>query len=225
MTPLETLSVRLQDARRLLEIHEATTGAAAGRRRNVDVLNRSALLLTVAAWEGFCEDSISVSAARISRQLQNKDLLPESVIRPFMYWFYEDSQLRSVSDISKSNIWSIAGDGWRSQYRKYSERKVDDLNTPNFMRLKKLASQTIGISDLGANWTYGRYDQSFYVSKLEDTLQIRHQIAHGRRGNTTVGKIRAKDSITLIERLAGWVSESIYNNETNLGVVAQYMRY
>ena len=188
------------DARRLLEIHEQATGAGAGRRRNVDVLNRSAMLLTVAAWEGFSEDAIRVSGTRISRRIRGPAGLPDSITRPFMFWYFEENQLQKATDTSKQAIFTLSGEGWRYHYRRYIDRKVDDLNTPSFGRLKKLASQTIGIADIGHNWHYGRYDRDYYVGKLSEALDIRHEVAHGTRGNVTVGKGTARDAIAANER-------------------------
>lgn len=218
MSPLEQLSLRLVDARRLLEIHEQATGAGAGRRRNVDVLNRSAMLLTVAAWEGFSEDVVRVSGTRISRRIREPNGLPDSIMRPFMFWYFEEHQLNKLSETSKQAMFSLSGDGWRYHYRRYIERKVDDLNTPSFSRLKKLASQTVGIADIGENWHFGRYDRDYYIGRLTDALNIRHEVAHGTRGGVTVGKGTARDAIALVERLAQWVADTIAVNERALAL-------
>lgn len=218
MSPLEQLSLRLVDARRLLEIHEQATGAGAGRRRNVDVLNRSAMLLTIAAWEGFSEDVVRVSGTRISRRISGPNGLPESITRPFMFWYFEENQLHKASDTSKQAMFTLAGDGWRYHYRRYIERKVDDLNTPSFGRLKKLASQTVGIADIGENWHSGRFDKDYYVGRLTAALDIRHEVAHGTRGDVTVGKGTARDAIALVERLARWVADAIAANERALAL-------
>lgn len=213
MTPIEQLEVRLTDARRLLEIHKQMTGDKAGRRRNVDILNRSSMLLTVAAWEEFAEDTALVHATKLSRNMKDPSALPPSVISSFMFWYFDDNQMSKPSNTTKIAMWDLAGDGWRAAYRRYVTQKVDDLNTPNYFRIKKLFSQTVGIEDIGSNWKHGRHGKAHYVAKLSEALNIRHEIAHGRRGDVTVGKGTAQSAIALIERLAVWITASISMNE------------
>lgn len=216
MKPIDRLNERLSDARRLLEIHEEATGAAAGRRRNVDVLNRSAMILAMAAWEGFCEEIVSVHATRISRKLKNKEDLPQSIRTPFMYWFHDKYDLDKLTNETKLRMWEIAGSGWRKEFRSYIERKVDDLNTPNFKNIKQLMFQVLGIRDFGSNWIQGRHSPDHYRSRLNETLDVRHRIAHGAHNNATVGKKTAKDAIALVERLARWTTAQVESNEADL---------
>lgn len=135
-----------------------------------------------------------------------------------MFWYFEEHQLHKASDTSKQAMFTLSGNGWRYHYRRYIERKVEDLNTPSFVRLKKLASQTVGIVDLGENWGRGRYDRDYYIGRLTDALNVRHEIAHGTRGDVTVGKGAARDTIALVERLAGWVTAAIAANEQTLAL-------
>jgi len=133
-----------------------------------------------------------------------------------MYWFHDQSQTEKSPDNYRKALWKLADNGWRIEFRKYVDRKVDDLNTPSFQRLQKLAEQTLGIRDIGANWKSGRFDRTFYALKLDKYLDIRHEIAHGNRGSENVGKKIALDAISLVEKLAGWMSIAIRENEENL---------
>ena len=65
--PDHILNVRtnLSQIVRLLDIHTHLTGAGPGRRRDVQVLNKSAVLLLVATWEAYVED-LAISACRFA---------------------------------------------------------------------------------------------------------------------------------------------------------------
>jgi len=67
--PDHILNVRtnLSQIVRLLDIHTHLTGAGPGRRREVQVLNKSAVLLLVATWEAYVED-LAISACRFAEK-------------------------------------------------------------------------------------------------------------------------------------------------------------
>lgn len=52
------LMANLQDVRQLLAAHEQIAGAGRGRKRDVEVLNKSAIVLLVACWEVYVEDVV-----------------------------------------------------------------------------------------------------------------------------------------------------------------------
>jgi hypothetical protein len=216
MEPIERLALRLADARRLLEIHTEATGDRAGRRRGYDVLNRSAVMLAVAAWEGFCEEVLSTSGVKISRKLKGKDDLPESVKTPLLYWFFEAHQIVKFNQDAQRAIWSMASGGWRIQYRKYITEKVDALNTPSHANIKKLMNQLLGLANFSEIWARGRYGQEYYIKRLSDALNLRHEIAHGTRGDANVGKKVARDTIALINQLGAWTVVAVNAHEATL---------
>jgi len=45
-----------EDVERLLEVHRDLGGSGRGRRRRLEVLNKSAIVLLYAFWEAYCED-------------------------------------------------------------------------------------------------------------------------------------------------------------------------
>lgn len=45
-----------KDIDRLLEIHQRLGGKGKGRRHQLEVLNKSAIVLISAIWEAYCED-------------------------------------------------------------------------------------------------------------------------------------------------------------------------
>lgn len=206
---LQTLEVRLADAERLIEIHEETTGIQAGRRFNFDALNRSAVMLAIAAWEGFAEDLLKYGAKFLAQRLNGPSALPENVRNAMIAQMHTDGGWSKLTEKSKRGIWSISGSGWRAAYLRYANGRIQALNTPNHDNLKKLFSSVVGLSDFAQNWGAKRWSRDAYVTKLDEALKLRHRIAHGTLGTETVGKGRAKAAIALVRRTAGWTSHAV----------------
>ncbi|MGK9167066.1 hypothetical protein KXR53_12245 [Inquilinus limosus] len=212
---LDRLNIRLGDARRLIEIHEECTGNSRGRRHGYDALNRSAIILTVAAWEGFVEDLLQGAVGHIARKAASPSVIPENVRESMVTFLYEKNGWSKLNGTTKSEIWSLSGRGWRTKYIEYARHRANSLNTPNHDNIRKMYSSVLGLADCSANWGTGRWTTSKYVQKLEDLLTLRHKIAHGSIGEETVGKRLAKGSISLVEHIA---------KQTNRSVIQQVRR-
>ena len=70
----------IAEVRRLLEIHEKVTGKGPGKRRNVQVLNKSAIILLVACWEAYVEDLCEVAFDFMLKHAPSHDVFPDSVL-------------------------------------------------------------------------------------------------------------------------------------------------
>lgn len=204
LTSLEQLDLRLADARRLIEIHGELTGEERGRRHNYDALNRSAVMLSVAAWENFCEDLARRNAASLARRLKTSGDLPASIREPLIQWVYDTNGMSTLNGDTRRAMWALTGSGWRECYRVFAEAKTKSLNTPNSANIIELFRKTVGVSDITSTWGYRRWTRDVYVGKLDYLLRTRHMIAHGVI-NETVGKGQARASITLVNMLAQWM--------------------
>ena len=206
---IRRLRLRLTDARRLIEIHEECTGNARGRRHGYDALNRSAVILAVAAWEGFSEDSLDRAVAEIARRAEGPETLPDRVWQAMLAHLHEKHTWSKLNDTAKSSMWKLAGEGWRLQFIDYSKAKIAALNTPNHGNLRKAYSSLVGLENFSAQWGARRWTEADYITKLDDLLNLRHRIAHGVIGEETVGKSKARAGVSLIERLAGKTDEVV----------------
>jgi len=56
VNPIQRFEGNVGEVKRILEIHREIAGKAPGRKRDVEVLNKSAVVLLVACWEAFIED-------------------------------------------------------------------------------------------------------------------------------------------------------------------------
>jgi hypothetical protein len=211
-TALQRLSTRLGDAKRLIEIHGECTGNQRGRRHGYDALNRSAVILTVAAWEGYCEDLGTLIAVHITRRLRAAHDLPQNVRETMIAHMYEKHGWSKLNADTKTSIWGLTGQGWRQEYVAYARSRIDALNTPNCEKVRKLFSSIGGMPDFTATWGTKRWDADHYRQLLDATLQVRHRIAHGKMDNLTIGKGMARESAVLIERLAGWTDKAVLSH-------------
>lgn len=203
------LRMRMADARRLIEIHEECTGIDPGRRRGYDALNRSTIILAVAAWEGFTEDLLEGAVAHLARRGRGPSVLPTNVCDAMIAHMYTKHGWDKLNAVTKSSVWSLTGRGWRTEYIGYARDKLVRLHTPNHGNIKKLYSSIIGLSDFSSSWGAARWRPEDYIDRLDDLLLLRHQIAHGSIKRETVGKTRAKAAINMIEKISGWTHKRV----------------
>ena len=91
---LQNLLNNLEEVWRLLEIHEGLSGSGPGRRHNLEILNRSALVLLVACLEAFLEDLARHAFDWMLANASEPTLLPARVLTPHR----KDSALTRTSD-------------------------------------------------------------------------------------------------------------------------------
>ena len=204
------LNIRLKEAEQLVRLHEEFTGGERGRRHaKYDVLSRSAVVLTIAAWEGFMEDLVQEAATIVEESAKGPSALPGNVSESMISYFHQTQNWGRLSDTTKRGIWGFAGRGWRKRYNEYVQHKVTALATPSPDKLRRLFSATLGLANLHRNWHAGRWGSDHYIKKLTSLLTLRHKIAHGNISERVVYKTRATEGIRLIRQLAGWSGQAV----------------
>ena len=78
--PLKQFLQNLAEVERLLEIHSQVAGAGRGRKHNVEVLNKSAIVLLVACWEAFIEDLAAAGLAALVDGPADHAAVPPAVL-------------------------------------------------------------------------------------------------------------------------------------------------
>jgi hypothetical protein len=98
------LQEAVPDIQRLIDFHTSETGTGPGRRHtDIQVVTRSAIVMTCASWEAFCEDLASEALRKIA--IRTKDPAdPPTEIKKTL----KKSLLGAKDDLA---IWSIAGRG------------------------------------------------------------------------------------------------------------------
>src|SRR4051794_4727474 len=102
---LSRLFENFADTNKLMDIHERLTGTERGRRWDVDILNKSAIVLVVACWEAFLEDLAELAFTFMLSHAQTPAAFPNKVL------VLAGRELRSASD--ERRIWELAGGGWQ----------------------------------------------------------------------------------------------------------------
>src|ERR1700738_4954727 len=118
-TPLDR---NIRDITRLRDIHARIGGTGPGRRHDVEVLHKSAIVLSVACWEAFVEDMIEATLDWMIKHAKRHDVFPQPVLD------------RIAGTHQGPKAWSLAGDGWkqalRDNFKQVLARTTATLNTP-----------------------------------------------------------------------------------------------
>ncbi len=184
---------------RLLEIHRQIGGSGRGRRRNLEMLNKSAIVLTCAFWEAFIEDLAAETLLHFTKKAESADALPKELKKSI------------VSDLNVAKhelaVWNLAGDGWRDILRQRATtiKSTEDrtLNTPTSANVETFFNKQAGIPDLTNSWRWAGVSASTARERLDKFVDLRNKIAHrGGPVENSVLKKDAQDGISLIERLA-----------------------
>ena len=91
----------MREVNQLLGIHGNLVGKGPGRKRNVEVLNKSAVVLLVACWEAYIEDLVKTSLEFLLEKATDHKVFPSKVLE------------RVASKNSGINAWNLAGAGWK----------------------------------------------------------------------------------------------------------------
>lgn len=188
------------DIQRLIDFHTSETGAGPGRRRtDIQVVTRSAIVMTCASWEAFCEDLASEALRRLAIRTKDPADLPTEIKKTLKKSLLLDHK-------NELAIWSIAGRGWKDQLKQRANMIVSDddrsLNTPKYKQVKEFFRENVGISDITQSWSWTRCQPETARRRLDAFVELRGSIAHRRAPAGGVLKREAVNSLDLVQRLA-----------------------
>lgn len=162
-----------RDIDRLMEIHRELTGKKPGRRHQVEVLNKSAIVLITAVWEAFCEDLAAEGVEHLVNHAEAKKL---------------PKHLRTIigkelkESLNEQAVWDLADDGWRDllskRLDKLTRERNFNLNTPKADQIEDLFEKALGIKELPKSWTWSRMRAESARKKLNAFVKLRGDIAH-----------------------------------------------
>ena len=190
VTPRARFDRGLSDVDRLMEIHTELGGTERGQRVGLEPLNRSAVVLLTAVWEGFVEDAAAQALERLVRVASGPDELPLRLRSTVANEIKEDPHNFAA--------WKLAGDGWRSYVRSrlagYADARARGLNTPDSTRVEDLYDQTLGLEHVTEAWRWQRMTPKRAREKLDAMIRRRGDIAHGGKpaGPATVQKAEVR---------------------------------
>jgi hypothetical protein len=203
--PHQTLQGNLSEVERLLQIHGRVAGLSPGRKYNVEVLNKSAIVLLVACWEAFIEDLAATAFTIILRRAKSHEEISPKV---------RSQAGRSLTESQNPlELWQLAGDGWRDYLKKYKktlfERYIGKLNTPKPEQIDDLYSHLFGIGNFSSTWHWAGVKSDKAFQKLHELCELRGAISHRVAATQKVYKETVIDYIEFINHLAVETSNRI----------------
>jgi hypothetical protein len=193
------------DVERLLEIHAHVGGEAQGRRFDLDVLNKSAIVLITAVWEAYCEDIAAEALEHLVANVSKGSLLPKELKK------------RIVGDIKGDSnelaMWDLADDGWKGRVQARLVALTADrnrrLNTPKTEQIDELFEAAIGLPVVSNSWRWRKMSITTAKEKLDYYVTLRGAIAHRGAAASTVKKSGVTDYFKHVKRLVDITAERV----------------
>jgi len=187
-----------KDIERLLKLHEEKGGTSQGRRRGLEVLNKSAIVLITSFWEAYCEDIAAEGLEHIVKHGASPDSLPKEIKQIIAKELKDDS--------NELSVWSLSGDGWKDILKirldRLREQRNRKLNTPKAENIDKFFLQSMGLSSVSSSWRWPKKMTADRARKKLDKYGIlRGEIAHRGKAAKSVTKAQVEDYFDFIKRL------------------------
>jgi len=139
------------------------------------LLYSSSLVLLIAHWQNFVEETLRSSTAKLSRHTKDPCNLSAGVKASIGQWALNKGMFKDPQK-SMTSMWHFSHDGWRAVYREFCTDLIDRLNTPSPRNVKDITRKTIG-NNLDQAWSCD--DQPAMSSQILDVIEVRHKIVHG----------------------------------------------
>ena len=195
---LRRFFANLTEVRRLIKIHTHLTGAKPGRRRDVDILNKSGIVLAVACWEAYVEDLASQAYGAMIAAATSPDAFPTRVLA------LAGKELRDAAD--ERRIWELAGDGWKQTLARHKDQVLaaylNGFHTPRPGNVDRLFDNLIGLKAMSATWKWRKNPNGHVLSRLETLVDLRGAIAHKVSVDRYVHKSEVIGALDLVQCLA-----------------------
>jgi hypothetical protein len=187
------------DVERLLAIHAAIGGTGPGRRYQLEVLNKSAVVLITAIWEAFCEDLAAEALDHIVDNVDAADELPLNLRKAIA--------VRLKKAPHELAVWDLADDGWKAVIRgrlaELTSERNWNMNTPKSDKVDQLFTDAIGLASISDAWKWPKMTPEHARKKLDGYVSLRGAIAHRGKSATTCRKVQVNDYFKHVKRLAG----------------------
>lgn len=188
-----------KDVDKLLDVHEGLTGNKPGRRYEVEVLNKSGIVLLTSFWEAYCEDIAAEALECLVSDAPDATSLPVALQKQVA------KELKA--DQHELAVWRLAGDQWRSTLQarlvQLQEERNRKLNTPNADNVDELFCSAVGIEKISSVWHWQGMTADEARDKLKKLITLRGEIAHRGQAASGVRKADVKNYYEHIKRLVG----------------------
>lgn len=196
---VQGLKKNLEEVNRLLSIHSDISGSGPGRKRDVQVINKSALIMLLACWEAYIEDAAENFFNFALENAKEPSVFPEHVLA---------IAAKEIKNGNTSRLWALSGDGWKDELKTHKIKILEkyivkgSFNTPSAANIDRLFSELIGLTSLSREWYWPGMSSAKASDKLAELIDLRGSIAHRVDASRTVYKKDVQDFKRLILRLA-----------------------
>ncbi|KRG50799.1 hypothetical protein ARC63_00020 [Stenotrophomonas geniculata ATCC 19374 = JCM 13324] len=189
----------LQDVENLLTLHATVGGAKPGRRYDLEVLNKSAIVLLTSFWEAYCEDIAAEGLECIVANAASAEALPKEIKKIVAR--------KLKADVNDLAIWSVSDDKWRQYLRDHmaslKEARDRKLNTPKWKNIDDLFESAIGLHGVSSKWVWStKLTAAKAREKLDKFVELRGEIAHRGKAKTSVSKAQVQDYLGFVKNAA-----------------------
>ncbi|MCK5172427.1 MAG: hypothetical protein KAR47_03500 [Planctomycetes bacterium] len=188
----------IKDIDRLMELHKQQGGTSPGRRYDLEVLNKSAIVLITSYWEAYCEDIAAEALAHIVKYVKSADSLPKA-LKKLIAKELED-------DKNELAVWELADDKWKTylqgRLELLQEKRNRKLNTPKAANIDQLFTLAVGISKISSSWRWAKMAADRAREKLDEFVELRGSIAHRGKSLKSVKKSEVDGYLDFIKKLA-----------------------
>jgi len=197
-SPITIFMDNIKQAISLLNIHEEKTGDKPGRRYDVEILNKSCVVLTTACWEAFVEDIVSYALKYLLDNCSSPSVLPKYLLKTVAEEVRQDKHELRVFD--------LASEGWRKVMIEHKDnmlrKHLGPFNTPKFGNVDALMKKVLGIDKISKCWYWKGMSNKNARKKLDEYISLRGSIAHRLTTNGSVTKTQADDYAVFVMRIA-----------------------
>lgn len=186
---LDIFNSSIKDIQLLLDLENTPQGET-----NKTIIFRSVVVLMVAAWEQFVEQLAQKSVSTLTSHIRDSRPLPEGVKQSIASFsvIQNRSNLREFSN----SVWNISDKGWKKVYYEFCLDATMKLNTASSENIELLYKRILGIRNITVNWSFESLSIDDCVHKLDDLIDLRHDIAHGKNN---------RNSELTIDNINSWI--------------------
>ncbi|WP_148897006.1 HEPN domain-containing protein [Geothermobacter ehrlichii] len=189
----------MSEVARLMDIHTIVAGAGPGRKRDVQVLNKSAIIITLACWEAYVEDLARNAFEYMLNVASEPSIFPDHVLAVAG---------KRIAKAGALDVWMLADDGWKAALSAHKDEILNkyivkgSFNTPSCKNIDKLYSELIGLTSASREFYWPGMSNDKAKKKLQDLIDLRGEIAHRVESSKSVYKKDVEGYQKFIKRLA-----------------------
>lgn len=187
---LAAFSSGLADVERILGVAPQTRASADQPRKTAEAIYRAATVLTCSTWEAFIED-LALEALRrvVERYRAGKPLTALG----------QEVGVRTSRDMEREGV------RLQDPVALVAARNVVlrcNFNTPKTANINNLFERTLDLEAMSSSWSHGGVTATMAARRLDAFVNLRHDIAHRKRGADKVWKTDIVSNVALLEALS-----------------------